>query len=142
MTGVDGPERRTRSPRSARVAEAVREVIAEELERRDDERLGLLTITSVEVSRDLRDAVVYYTTAREDGGRLRDPTPEELASTAMALQQTLSHLLLALGRHLRLRYLPRLTFSVDDAPVVGARVEKIIRSWQSESEQGGADGEL
>ncbi len=122
------------------MAEAIREVVADELERRDDDRLGLLTITSVDVATDLRSATVWYTTAREDAGALRDPTEDELAATRAALLQAVPHLLLALGEHVRLRYLPRLTFSLDDAPASGARVEEIIRGWQV-TEGGGADAQ-
>ena len=49
-----------RYPRMARVNEVVREVIADELERLSDPRLGLVTVTGVEVSADLRHATVYY----------------------------------------------------------------------------------
>jgi ribosome-binding factor A len=128
------------SPRSARVAEAIREVVADELERRDDDRLGLLTITSVDVTTDLRSATVWFTTAREDAGQLRDATEDEIAATKAGLQASVPHLLLALGEHVRLRYLPRLTFSLDDAPASGARVEEIIRGWQA-TEGGGADAQ-
>jgi ribosome-binding factor A len=122
------------------VAEAIREVVADELERRDDDRLGLLTITSVDVAGDLRSATIWFTTARKDAGALRDATPEEIAETHAGLQAAVPHLLLALGEHVRLRYLPRLTFSLDDAPASGARVEEIIRGWQA-TEGGGADAQ-
>jgi ribosome-binding factor A len=139
MSGRRAGSRRP-SPRSARVAEAIREVVADELERRDDDRLGLLTITSVDVVTDLRSATIWFTTAREDAGKLRDPTEAEIDATRTALQQAVPHLLLALGEHLRLRYLPRLTFSLDDAPASGARVEEIIRGWQA-TDEGGADAQ-
>ena len=48
-----------RYPRTARVNEVLREVVAEELERIDDERLGITTVTAVEVDPDLRHAVVW-----------------------------------------------------------------------------------
>ncbi len=44
----------------ARVNEVVRETIADELERLSDPRLGLVTVTGVDVSPDLRHATVYY----------------------------------------------------------------------------------
>jgi ribosome-binding factor A len=51
----------------ARVNEVVREVIADELERLSDPRLGLVTVTGVDVSADLRHATVYYSAL--DSGR-------------------------------------------------------------------------
>ena len=47
-----------RYPRSARVNEVVRETIADEVERLSDPRLGLVTITGVDVSPDLRQAAL------------------------------------------------------------------------------------
>ena len=56
-----------RYPRMARVNEVVREVIADELERLSDPRLGLVTVTGVDVSADLRHATVDYSAL--DSGR-------------------------------------------------------------------------
>ena len=58
-------------PRTARVNEVVREALADELERLNDPRLGLVTVTGVDVQRDLRQATVYYSAlgARDDGVR-------------------------------------------------------------------------
>jgi ribosome-binding factor A len=49
-------------PRTARLNESLLEVLAEELERLSDPRLELVTITGVDVSRDLSRARVYYST--------------------------------------------------------------------------------
>ena len=46
-------------PRTARLNELVREIVAEELERIDDERLDLVTVVDVVVDADLRRAIVY-----------------------------------------------------------------------------------
>ena len=54
-------------PRTARVNEVVREVLAEEIERLSDPRLGFVTLTDVEVSRDLRHATVYYSALGKRG---------------------------------------------------------------------------
>ncbi|MGH9271714.1 MAG: hypothetical protein ACRDZ2_10625, partial [Ilumatobacteraceae bacterium] len=49
-----------RYPRSARISETLREVIAEELVRIDDERLEFVTITTVDVDNELNRAFVYF----------------------------------------------------------------------------------
>ena len=49
-------------PRTARVNEVMLEVLADELERMSDPRLELVTLTGVDVSRDLAVAKVYYST--------------------------------------------------------------------------------
>ncbi len=122
--------------RTARVSEAIREVIAEELELLDDPRLGWFTVTGVDVTGDLREATAYYTSARQDEGRLRDPEPSERLDTSAALVRLVPRVKEALGQRLRLRYVPHLTFSEDLAPAVGSRIDDILRSWD------GADHEV
>ncbi len=57
-----GPQRSTAReyPRTARLNELLREIIGEELERIDDDRLDVVTVISVDTESDLRRAVVYY----------------------------------------------------------------------------------
>jgi ribosome-binding factor A len=47
-------------PRTARLNELLRQIVAEELERIDDERLELVTITNVDVDRELNRAIVLF----------------------------------------------------------------------------------
>jgi ribosome-binding factor A len=110
------PKRTARPyPRRARVNEIVREVLADEIERLSDPRLGLVTVTGVDVSPDLRHATVYYSalTAEHADDALRAAGP---------------HLRAALGRQVRLKYLPELRFREDPAIAAGERVEEIIRN--------------
>jgi ribosome-binding factor A len=102
-------------PRSLRVNEVVRQVVAEELERLadTDERLRLLTITSVATSPDLRSATIFV-------GSL----PEEAAE---ALEEHRGQLQRALGRQSRMKRTPRMRFEADPAVSSGARVEEILR---------------
>jgi ribosome-binding factor A len=108
-------------PRSARVNEVVRESLADEIERMNDPRLELVTITGVDVAPDLRLARVYY-------AALGRPSDEVEA----ALKAAAPHLRAVLGREVRLKYLPRLDFHRDPAIEQGQRVEDIIRSLHAE----------
>ncbi|MEY2959411.1 MAG: ribosome-binding factor, partial [Actinomycetota bacterium] len=57
-----------RYPRSARIGETLREIIAEELVRIGDERLEFVTVTGIEVDDELNRAHVYFDSlAGEDG---------------------------------------------------------------------------
>jgi ribosome-binding factor A len=105
-----------------RVNEVVREALADELERLSDPRLELVTITGVDVSPDLRHATVYYSAL----GKQDD-------STRAGLKAAGPHLRAALGRQVRLKYLPELHFDVDPAIEQGQRVEQIIRDLHRES---------
>lgn len=111
-------------PRTARVNEVVREVLAEEIERLSDPRLGFITLTDVEVSRDLRHANVYYSALGKKGVT---QTEEEVDATAAALVSSTRHLRSVLSREVRLKYLPELHFKVDPSIARGQRVEQILR---------------
>jgi ribosome-binding factor A len=102
----------------------VREVLAEEIERLSDPRLGFITLTDVEVSRDLRHASVYYSALGEKGA---SQTEEEVEATAAALVSSTRHLRSVLSREVRLKYLPELHFKVDPSIAQGQRVEQILR---------------
>ena len=100
-----------RYPRMARVNEVVREALGDELERLNDPRLGLVTITGVDVSADLRQATVYYSAlgrAEKRGtGVVPELAPEQRVTTHAALQAAAPHLRAELGRQVRLKYTPR-----------------------------------
>ena len=103
-----------RYPRTARVNESLREVIAEEVERIDDLRLGLVTITGVTTEPDLRHATVFFSSLADDAGA-------GLADHRVRLQA-------AIGRQLRLKRTPELVFRADPAIATGRKVEDILRA--------------
>jgi ribosome-binding factor A len=107
-----------RYPRTARINELVREVLADEIERLADSRFGFLTITSCEVTADLRQAIVYYSVLG---------TGETQSQAADALKASTGHLKAVLGRQVRMKYLPDLVFREDPAVAQGERVEQILR---------------
>jgi ribosome-binding factor A len=115
------------------VNELVRETLADEVERLSDPRLGLVTITGVDVSPDLRHATVYYsaldTGTRKRGVREADvaQAAERQEETRAALSSAAPHLRAELGRQVRMKYIPELTFREDPAIVQGARIEEILR---------------
>jgi len=113
-----------RYPRTARVNEVMLEVLADELERMSDPRLELVTLTGVDVSRDLAHAKVYYSTLTATAVDDRASIPEDAAA---ALLHAASHLRGVVGREMRIRQVPRLAFAVDPGIVSGQRVEDILR---------------
>ena len=105
-------------PRTARVNELLREIIGDELERIDDARLELVSITGIEVNPELTSAVVYYSSL---GGAEADPVVlEALAERRVRLQG-------AIGRQARLRRTPELHFAPDPGVREGLRVEELLR---------------
>ncbi len=111
-------------PRTARVNEVIHEVLAEQLERLSDPRLELVTITGVDASSDLRQATVYYAVPPRPSGSNEQRQDEARA----ALGSAAAHLRAELGRQVRLKYLPALTFREDPSVEAGQRVDDIIRS--------------
>jgi ribosome-binding factor A len=110
-----------RYPRTLRVNEVVRETLAEALERMQDPRLEMVTITGVQVSPDLHHATVFY-------AKLGTHDPQ----TGAALSAASPHLRSTLGREVRLKYLPQLHFREDPAIEAGARIEELLRRQNME----------
>ena len=107
-----------RYSRLDRVNEALREVLADELELVDDERLELVTVTGVTCEPDLRHATVWFDTLGS-----QEEVAEALIEQRVRLQA-------AIARQLRLKRTPELTFDPDPAIAVGTRVEEILRGLQ------------
>src|SRR6478752_1245027 len=112
-------------PRMARVDKLLREIIGEELERLDDERLDLVTVTAVSCDRDLRRAVVYYDNLR---GAEAD---EELLA---ALAEVRPRLQAAVNRQARLKRTPELRFEPDPAIRTAQRIEQVLRTIEPASD--------
>lgn len=110
-----------RYPRSARVNELVREILADELERLDDERLELVTITHVSVDPDLRHALVEFSSLGEG----EDEAKEGLDENRVRLQT-------AIARQARLKRTPELRFVVDTVIARGARIDELLREGEDE----------
>jgi ribosome-binding factor A len=111
-------------PRTARLNESLLEVIAGELERLSDPRLELVTITGVDVTRDLSRAKVFYSTL---GAETTD-TSGQVGSGALAgLRAAAPHLRGVVGRQLRIRQVPVLEFVADPGILAGQRIEEILR---------------
>jgi ribosome-binding factor A len=107
-----------RYPRTARINHVIQEVVADELERIDDDRLGLLTVTGVQVDPDLRHAVVWLSSLSSAG-------EEVLGKHRVRLQA-------AIGRQMRLKRTPELRFRTDPAVESGQRVEDILRGLEED----------
>jgi ribosome-binding factor A len=120
-----------RYERIARVNEVVREVLAEELERLSDPRVGFVTVTGVEVTPDLRQATVYYSALAPVRGDA-DAVAEAAKETAAGLRALTPHLQAEIGRQVRMKYTPHLVFREDPAMRTGERVDEILRQLNSE----------
>ena len=103
--------------RTAKAGELIRRVIASELEYLEDERLELVSLTGVDVDRDLHKAVIYFTTFDRDG----DPEIDE------AFEEYRGRLRHAVSQGTQLRRAPELEFRSDSTLRSAARIEAILR---------------
>lgn len=111
-----------RYPRSARLSESLREVIAEELTRIDDERLDLVTVTAIDVDPEMNRAIVYYDSLSGEAG---DPEVlEALNSHRVRIQGSV-------GRQVRSKKTPVLTFKPDQVIRSAEQIERILQSRET-----------
>jgi ribosome-binding factor A len=122
----------TQGPRPERVAEEFREILAEEIPRLKDPRVGFITVTRVEVPADLRKATAYYTVLGED---------RDHRSTRAGLQSARKHLRAVLGHQVRLKFTPELEFREDDGLDQVERMSRLLRELGVSGHGEDAEGE-
>ena len=105
--------------RPDRVAEAIREEVANFLAEgvKDPRVVGLVTVTGVDITRDLRHAKVFVSVLGSDAER---------AATLDGLASVASHLRSRIGRALRLRIAPEIAFKLDESVAHAARIESLL----------------
>src|ERR671930_1974346 len=112
--------------RPERVAEEFREVLAEEIPRLKDPRVGFVTVTRVEVSPDLRRATIYYTVMGQD---------RDHRATRAGIRSARSHLRGVLGQQVRLKFTPDLEFEEDVGLAQVERVTQLLKEIGSRTGQ-------
>ena len=120
--------------RPDRVAEAIREEVATFLAEgvKDPRVVGLITVTGVDVTRDLRHAKVFVS--------ILGVSDEEKAGTFEGLASVATHLRSKVGRALRLRLAPEISFAPDESVARAARIESLLSQIkQDASAQAGGD---
>ncbi len=108
----------TEGGRPSRVSEEFREILAEEILRLKDPRVGFVTVTGVRVTADLRLARVSYTSLGDERAR---------RATAAALRSARGHLRQAIGRQVRMKTLPDLRFEEEQQADAADRIEALLR---------------
>ena len=104
--------------RADRVADLIKaelsDIILKEIR---DPRIGIITITGVEVTDDLRLAKIFYV---EMGKDTCEP------QTRKGLEQAKSFIKRELGKRLRLRYVPDIIFKFDESFAYGSRIDRLL----------------
>ena len=112
-----------RYPRTARLNEVLREIIAEALETfaDEDERLELVTVTGIDADRDMRHATVFFSARHEHADQ--------------ALQEHRTKLQAEINRQGHFRRTPQLAFVEDPGVSSGWKIEGILRDLHEQETQ-------
>jgi ribosome-binding factor A len=118
----------TGGARPSRVSEEFREILAEEIPRLKDPRIGFVTVVGVRVTPDLRRARVFYTTMGDERAR---------RATAAALRSARGHLRKVIGDQVRMKVLPDLEFEEDESVQTADRIEQLLQQVRPPDEESG-----
>lgn len=103
--------------RSERVAGQLRRDLAKLIQQEiKDPEVGFVSLSDVEVTRDLSHAKVFITVFE----------PEKAASSIKALKRAAAFLRTRLAQELRLRHVPELHFIHDDSVEQGSHIDQLI----------------
>lgn len=98
---------------------------------KDPRIMGLVTVTAVEVTRDLRHARVYVSVLGSESQR---------AATFDGLGHVATHLRGLVGRALRLRVAPEIEFRNDESIAHAAHIEQLLAQVRRDLPPAEADG--
>lgn len=119
-------------PRSARVGETLREIIAEDLVRIDDERLAFVSVTSIDVDPELNRAIVFFDSLEDEAGD--ESILEALGDHRVRLQASIA-------RQIRAKKTPILDFRPDVVIRSAERIDTILRADKERDAYREADGD-
>ncbi len=104
--------------RARKLSVRIREVVAETLRTQvKDPRLGMITLTDVRVTPDLREATIYYTVLGDAA---------EQAATAVALDSARGVLRTQVGRQTGIKFTPTLSFVTDQIPDTARQIDELL----------------
>jgi ribosome-binding factor A len=110
--------------RSDRVSDIIKREVCDILFREvKDPRLSFITITSVDLAKDLRNAKIYYTSLKE---------AKELEEIKKSLKKAVGFVQGKLGKRVHLRYLPQLSFVYDTSLEYGNRMDRILNKIEED----------
>ena len=113
--------------RSERVAGQLRRDLARLIQQEvKDPKVGFVSLSDVEVTRDLSHAKIFITVFE----------PEKADESLKALRRASTFLRLRLGQELRLRHVPELHFVHDDSVEQGSHIDELIAKALSADKDG------
>ncbi|HAA38211.1 MAG TPA: 30S ribosome-binding factor RbfA [Firmicutes bacterium] len=113
--------------RAHRVAEEIKREISSILrdEVKDPRVSGMISVTGVDVTRDFSHAKVYLSIFGSD---------EEQQGTLAALEKATGFIRSLIGRRVRLRHTPEITFHLDRSIAYGAHINEVLRKMKKDDD--------
>lgn len=106
--------------RTQRVGDQMQRELAQLIQREiKDPRLGIVTVTAVDVARDLAYAKVFITVMGKD-------SPQEIGQSLEILTNAAGYLRSLLGKSMKIRTIPQLKFIYDESIVRGSTMSALI----------------
>lgn len=105
--------------RTARVADLVKQEVSQIIQHEmKDPRIGFVTVTSVEVSIDLRHARIYFSVLGSKA---------DLEASLEGLERARGYIRTQLGRRIKLRHIPELLFRYDESFDYAQRISNVMK---------------
>lgn len=105
--------------RKDRVGDLIKREISQMLQRElKDPGIGFVTITGVEVSADLKRAKIFYSVLGDENSKKK---------SASALKRACGFIQHEIGKRLRLKHIPEISFQFDASVEYGAHIEELIQ---------------
>ncbi|MCX7779318.1 MAG: 30S ribosome-binding factor RbfA [Negativicutes bacterium] len=102
------------------IKQEVSKIILTELK---DPRIGFVTVTQVEVTGDLRSAKIYVSLMGND---------EQKAASWEGLQRAMGYIRTEIGKRIRLKFTPEISFHVDETLEYSARIQELLLKIKEE----------
>ncbi|NLK08923.1 MAG: 30S ribosome-binding factor RbfA, partial [Firmicutes bacterium] len=118
--------------RVEKVREAVKKESSDIIRQMKDPRIGFVTVTDVEVSRDLRHVKIFVSVLGSE---------EEKNASLEGLERATGYIRTEIGRRIRLRHTPEIVFRWDGSMEHGARISQILEGLKEDAKPEGSEGE-
>jgi len=113
--------------RIQRIATSIKKEVAEMLLREvKDPRIGMVTITGVTISKDLKVAHIYYSALGSE---------KQIHDSAIGLRQATKFIQREIGRRIRMRYTPAIDFQFDHSLEYGSHIDQILKDLSLPKEE-------
>lgn len=105
------------------IKQEISQMILQELK---DPRIGFVTVTQVEVTGDLREAKVYVSIMGGD---------EQVKESWQGLQSSLGFIRREIGKRIRLRFTPEISFAMDKSLDYSAHIQELLLKIKADEKQ-------